>query len=69
MSNWSAPFERQMRADLDRVERQILIRWCVMLAVGFGALIAALLAAAWLSEDPACSVQRCPCPGSMRAGS
>jgi hypothetical protein len=42
MSNWSAPFERQMRADLDRVERQILIRWCVLLAVGCGALFAAL---------------------------
>ena len=42
MSDRPAPFERQMRADLDRVERQILIRWCVMLAVGFGALFAAL---------------------------
>ena len=38
----SQSFEHQMRADLDRVERQMLVRWCVTLAVGFGALFAAL---------------------------
>jgi hypothetical protein len=32
MSDWPAQFERRLRADLNRVERQILIRWCVMLA-------------------------------------
>jgi hypothetical protein len=42
MSDQPAQFERQLRADLARFERQILIRWCVMLAAGFGVLFAAL---------------------------
>ena len=34
--------ETTLKTDLDRFERQLLLRWCVMLAVGFGALFTAL---------------------------
>ena len=41
-----------LRADLKRFERQMLLRWCVMLAVCFGALFAALHLWPRMADDP-----------------
>ena len=42
MSDWPAMITACLRADLKRFTRRLLIRWCVMLAVCFGGLFAAL---------------------------